>query len=70
MHKTQSPSTSTKPKTKQSPSKNTKQNKIMYFNTLFFSWMSLLDVLDFTIQDVSNPKERERERNIKTNLIE
>jgi len=36
---------------------------IMYFNTLFFSWMSLLDALDFTIQEVSNPKERERYRN-------
>jgi hypothetical protein len=30
----------------------------MYFNTLFFSWMSLLDALNFTVQDVSNPKER------------
>jgi hypothetical protein len=51
-----------KRKRKQSPSKKTKQNKTMYFNTLFFFWMSLLNALDFTIQDLSNPKERERER--------
>jgi hypothetical protein len=31
----------------------------MYFKTLLFSWMSLLDALNFTIQDVSNPKEKD-----------
>jgi hypothetical protein len=61
MHKTQSPSTSTKKKKNKKKNKNKKKKqkqKIMYFNTLFFFWMSLLDALDFTIQDVSNPKKR------------
>jgi hypothetical protein len=66
MHKTWNPSTSTKPTKKKGRKesevlkKETKQNKIMYFNTLFFFWMSLLDALDFIIQDISNPKEIER----------
>jgi hypothetical protein len=34
---------------------------------MFFSLMSLLDALKFTIQDLSNPKEKEREIKI-TNL--
>jgi hypothetical protein len=42
----------------------TKQKKFFnYFNTLLFSWMSLLDALDFTVnvklaawEDLSNPK--------------
>jgi hypothetical protein len=65
MHKTQNPSTSTKQKKKRKKerkqSSSKKQNKIkLCTSTLFFSWMSLLDALDFTFQDVSNPKERKR----------
>jgi hypothetical protein len=54
MHKTQSPSTSTKPKKK-------KKKKKLCTSTICSSlecrcWML---VLDFTIQYVSNPKERD-----------